>query len=70
MAILDTERVRRRSTLLLLVFGASLTLVALTALALVWTVSANLTQAAIDTSVNSDTSLVRAFTAAASTPAT
>jgi len=61
---LHPERVRRRSTLLILVFAASLTLVALTAFALVWIESANLTDAAIASSVASDSSLVRGFTAA------
>ena len=63
MAIISPDRIRRRSTLLLLVLGASLSLVGLTAFALVTVVSDNLTRAAIATSVNSDESLVRAFAA-------
>ncbi len=63
MASISPDRIRRRSTLLLLVLGASLSLVGLTAFALVTVVSENLTRAAIATSVNSDESLVRAFAA-------
>ena len=63
MAISDSEPVHRRSTLLLLVFGASLALVGLTAFVLVWVVTDNLTEAAIQTSVNSDRSLVQSFVA-------
>jgi diguanylate cyclase (GGDEF)-like protein len=63
LATIGTERVRRRSTLLLLVFAASLTLVALTAAALVAVVSQRLTDAAIASSVRSDRSLVRSFAA-------
>ncbi len=63
MSVIGPERIRRRSTLLLLVFAASLSLVGLTAFALVTIVSDNLTRSAIATSVNSDESLVRAFVA-------
>jgi diguanylate cyclase (GGDEF)-like protein len=55
--------------LLLLVFGVSLSLVALTAVALVSIVSDRLTRAAIDSSVAADQSLVRGFTATSLTPA-
>jgi diguanylate cyclase (GGDEF)-like protein len=61
LAAIDTERVRRRSSLLLLVFGVSLGLVALTAWALVSIVSDRLTDAAIASSVEADESLVGAF---------
>ena len=44
-------------------FGASLALVGLTAFVLVWVVTDNLTEAAIQTSVNSDRSLVQSFVA-------
>ena len=60
---------RRRSTLLLLVFGVSLSLVGLTAFALVSIVSDRLTKAAIDSSVAADQSLVRGFTATSLTAA-
>jgi diguanylate cyclase (GGDEF)-like protein len=60
---------RRRSTLLLLVFGVSLSLVGLTAFALVSIVSDRLTRAAIESSVAADQSLVRAFTATSLTAA-
>ncbi len=60
---------RRRSTLLLLVFGVSLTLVGLTAFALVSIVSERLTSTAIASSVASDESLVRGFAAASLTAA-
>jgi diguanylate cyclase (GGDEF)-like protein len=62
VAAIDTERVRRRSSLLLLVFGVSLGLVALTAFALVTVVSNRLTDAAIASSLEADRSLVSAFT--------
>ena len=62
MAPIDTERVRRRSSLLFLVFGVSLGLVALTAFALVTVVSNRLTDAAIASSLEADRSLVGAFT--------
>jgi diguanylate cyclase (GGDEF)-like protein len=52
-----------RSKLLLVVFGASLMLVVLTATALAWLVSDHVTKAAIDSSVSSDRSLVRGFVA-------
>jgi hypothetical protein len=52
-----------RSKLLLVVFGASLMLVVLTATALAWLVSDHVTRAAIDSSVSSDRSLVRGFVA-------
>jgi diguanylate cyclase (GGDEF)-like protein len=52
------ERPHRRSRLLLLVFGASLILVAATGVALVRIVSQNLQDAAIEASVASDQSLV------------
>ncbi len=68
LATNGTERVRRRSTLLLLVFAASLTLVALTAVALVTVVSQRLTAAAIDSSVRSDQTLVRSFAASSIRP--
>ena len=60
---------RHRSTLLLLVFGVSLSLVGLTAFALVSIVSDRLTKAAIDSSVAADQSLVRGFTATSLTAA-
>ena len=63
MAILESTDFRRRSGLLILVFGASLALVAATALALVTVVSDGLTRAAIDSSVRSDRSLVQGFVA-------
>ncbi len=62
MATTITDRVRRRSTLLLLVYAASLTLVALTVVALVTVVSGRLTDAAVASSVEADRSLVGAFT--------
>jgi diguanylate cyclase (GGDEF)-like protein len=68
VAILNTDRVRRRSTLLLIVFGVSLMLVAATAAALVAVVSGDLTTAAIESSVRSDRSLVSAFTASGIAP--
>lgn len=69
MSILDPARVRRRSTLILRVFGASLVLVALVAVALVQVVSSHLTSTAIDVSVSADRSLVRGFTAEILQPA-
>ena len=63
MAILESTNFRRRSGLLILVFGASLGLVAATAFALVTVVSDGLTRAAIDSSVRSDRSLVQGFVA-------
>ena len=63
MAILESTDFRRRSGLLILVFGASLALVAATAFALVTVVSDGLTRAAIDSSVRSDRSLVQGFVA-------
>jgi diguanylate cyclase (GGDEF)-like protein len=63
LAILESSHLRRRSGLLILVFGASLTLVAATAFALVTVVSDGLTRAAIDSSVRSDRSLVQGFVA-------
>jgi diguanylate cyclase (GGDEF)-like protein len=62
LATIDTEQVRRRSSLLLLVFGVSLGLVAVTAVALVTVVSNRLTDAAIASSLEADRSLVGAFT--------
>ncbi len=62
LATTITDRVRRRSTLLLLVYAASLTLVALTVIALVTVVSGRLTDAAVASSVEADESLVGAFT--------
>jgi len=62
LATTITDRVRRRSTLLLLVYAASLTLVAFTAVALVSVVSGRLTDAAVASSVEADQSLVGAFT--------
>ena len=56
-------RAGRRPTLFLLVYGASLGLVAATAIALVSTVSQQITSAAIESSVSSDRSLVRSFVA-------
>jgi diguanylate cyclase (GGDEF)-like protein/putative nucleotidyltransferase with HDIG domain len=64
-----TDRNHRRSTLLILVFGASLSLVAVTAIALFAVVSEHVTTAAIDSSVRSDRSLVRAFVATSLVPA-
>ena len=55
---------RRRFTLLLLVYGASLMLVILTGVALVGLVSEHVTNTAIDSSVSSDRSLVHAFVVA------
>jgi diguanylate cyclase (GGDEF)-like protein len=52
-----------RSKLLLVVFGAGLMLVVLTAAALAWLVSDDVTRAAIESSVSSDRSLVRGFVA-------
>ena len=69
LAAIDTERVRRRSSLLLLVFGVSLGLVALTAWALVSVVSDRLTDAAIASSVEADESLVGAFSSTVILPA-
>ncbi len=63
MVFSTAARPHRRSTLLLVVFGASLSLVAVTAIALVAIVSDHLTRATIDSSVRSDQSLVRAFVA-------
>jgi hypothetical protein len=63
LAILESTDFRRRSGLLILVFGASLALVAATAFALVTVVSDGLTRAAIDSSVRSDRSLVQGFVA-------
>jgi diguanylate cyclase (GGDEF)-like protein/putative nucleotidyltransferase with HDIG domain len=63
VAILESRHLRRRSGLLILVFGASLALVAATAFALVTVVSDGLTRAAIDSSVRSDRSLVQGFVA-------
>jgi len=63
LAILESTDFRRRSGLLILVFGASLALVAATAFALVTVVSDSLTRAAIDSSVRSDRSLVQGFVA-------
>jgi diguanylate cyclase (GGDEF)-like protein len=63
LAILESKDFRRRSGLLILVFGASLALVAATAFALVTVVSDGLTRAAIDSSVRSDRSLVQGFVA-------
>jgi diguanylate cyclase (GGDEF)-like protein len=51
----------RRFTLLILVYGASVMLVALTGVALVALVSGHVTSTAIDSSVSSDRSLVRSF---------
>jgi diguanylate cyclase (GGDEF)-like protein len=53
----------RRSPLLAIVYGASLLLVIATAGVLTWLVSDNVTATAIDSSVASDRSLVRAFVA-------
>jgi diguanylate cyclase (GGDEF)-like protein len=50
------------------VFGASLMLVVVTAAALAWLVSDHITQAAIDSSVSSDRSLVRGFVASTLLP--
>ena len=69
MAILESTNFRRRSGLLILVFGASLGLVAATAFALVTVVSDGLTRAAIDSSVRSDRSLVQGFVASNLFPA-
>ncbi|HEY0443997.1 MAG TPA: diguanylate cyclase [Candidatus Limnocylindrales bacterium] len=60
--MIDLRPPRRRS-LLLAVYGASLLLVAATAGSLIWAVSDNVTATAIDSSVSSDRSLVRAFVA-------
>jgi len=59
----DSGKSGRRSRLLVVVFGASLALVAATAVALVAVVSDGLTRAAIDSSVRSDRSLVQGFVA-------
>jgi diguanylate cyclase (GGDEF)-like protein len=69
VAILESTDFRRRSGLLILVFGASLALVAATAFALVTVVSDGLTRAAIDSSVRSDRSLVQGFVASNLFPA-
>jgi diguanylate cyclase (GGDEF)-like protein/putative nucleotidyltransferase with HDIG domain len=61
LANIERKSLRRRSSLLMLVFGASLALVAATALALVVVVSEGLTRAAIDASIRSDRSLVEGF---------
>ncbi len=58
----------RRSNLLVLVFGASLMLVVVTAAALAWLVSDDVTRTAIDSSVSSDRSLVRGFVASTLRP--
>ena len=60
---------RPRSSLLLLVYGASLVLVALTAAALVYVVSGHVTATAIASSVAADRSLVRGFTETVLMPA-
>jgi diguanylate cyclase (GGDEF)-like protein len=59
----DQPASRRRSNLLIVVFGASLMLAAVTAAALAWLVSEHVTKAAIDSSVSSDRSLVLSFVA-------
>jgi diguanylate cyclase (GGDEF)-like protein/putative nucleotidyltransferase with HDIG domain len=61
--ITDPRASRRRSKLLLVVFGASLMLVIVTAGALAWLVSDHVTSAAIESSVSSDRALVRSFVA-------
>ncbi|HEY7935847.1 MAG TPA: diguanylate cyclase [Candidatus Limnocylindrales bacterium] len=61
MSTILTERVHRRSRLLLIVFGVSLVLVATTAAALVAVVANNVEQAALSASVASDQSIESAL---------
>src|SRR5947208_4190762 len=63
MSVPSVPRPRGRSSLLLLVFAASLSLVLLTTLALTALVSDHVTSTALASSVAADSSLVRAFVA-------
>src|SRR5438876_753235 len=63
MSVGSMPRLRGRSKLLLLVFAASLSLVVVTCLALATLVSIHVTDAALQSSVAADGSLVRAFVA-------
>ena len=63
MSVGSMPRLRGRSKLLLLVFAASLSLVAVTCVALAALVSNDVTAAAMNSSVEADGSLVRAFVA-------
>ena len=63
MSVGSMPRLRGRSKLLLLVFAASLSLVVVTCLALATLVSIHVTDAALQSSVDADASLVRAFVA-------
>lgn len=69
MTVTTPANRHNRSNLLLLVFGASLMLVAVTAAALVLLVSGHVTSTAIDSSVAADRSLVRGFAAGVLAPA-